>query len=136
MSLTPENIQKALLDASVMIKTGELDIITESVNGAVRPRYDGLNIVQFPNYFGKLERIHFYRNQNVIFAANIHTERVEMKKSNSIFDTARAMLTDTEEMCFQNSLVNEKYIDYETLQIIKSLVQYGIDNYNDPEDFE
>jgi hypothetical protein len=51
--------------------------------------------------------------------------------ANTYFNTIQVKLDMTEENCFQDSLVNMDAIEYNVLQQINKLLQYGLDNVED-----
>lgn len=49
------------------------------------------------------------------------------------FGTQTIKLSSTEEECFQESLVNPNALEYNTIQQIRKIAEYGIANYEEPE---
>lgn len=59
-------------------------------------------------------------------------DQIELLKKNGI-GTVTVRYNSTEEECFQESLVNPDWIDYDLLLKIRKITEYGIANYEEPE---
>ena len=59
-------------------------------------------------------------------------DMVEVIKKDG-FGTMSVKLSSTEEECFQESLVNPNALEYNTIQQIRKIAEYGIANYEEPE---
>lgn len=129
--LTIPERDEAIRASCELCSTGDLDLYTPGEMPATVHK-EALYMVQSDTFTGALMKLMLRRGIQTLFAYVVHTNIVEVTTGR--LQTVSMHIDSTEEECFQESLVNPYAIEFETLQQIKKLVQYGIDNFNTPED--
>lgn len=129
--LTIPERDAAISECCELCSTGDLDLYTPGEMPATVHK-EALYMVQSDTFTGALMKLMLRRGIQTLFAYMVHTNIVEVTTGR--LQTVSMHIDSTEEECFQESLVNPYAIEFETLQQIKKLVQYGIDNFNTPED--
>lgn len=116
--------------AATKTKTGDLDIFDIPLKPDQETR-NNLYIFQITNPSGSLEGVMLKYGIGTVFIGNIKTRRLTIATGN-VSGNISISLDSTEEELFQHSLVSDNYIDMDTLQQVHTIVQYGIDNFNEP----